>query len=103
MSKLVTGFSVMISLLCMMLAAAPFTPAVGISFIMLLFAGFMGYKGFIQSALVLLLINTLAVIGSPSIDISDSYTLIGVLIFFPVSFGGVLLGVRKLAVILVES
>jgi hypothetical protein len=95
-SKIVIGFSVMMSLLCMMLAAAPFTPAVGISFLLLLLAGFMGFKGFIQSALVLLLINTLAVIASPSIDILDSYTLIAVLIFFPVSFGGVLLGLRKM-------
>jgi len=37
----------------MFLAAAPFTPAVGISFLMLLFAGFIGYKGFLQSSFVI--------------------------------------------------
>jgi hypothetical protein len=80
----------------MVLAAAPFTPAVGISFLMLLFAGLIGSRGYLQSSLAILLINTLAVIGSPGIDISDMNTLILILIVFPVSFGGVLIGVRKL-------
>ena len=82
----------------MLLATAPFTPAVGISFIMLLVAGVMGYSGYIQSALALLLINTLAVIGSPGIDISNSSSLIGLLIIFLAAFGGVMLGVRKIKV-----
>ncbi|MBU3003381.1 DUF6419 family natural product biosynthesis protein [Paraglaciecola arctica] len=98
MSKVVIGFSIILSFICMLLAAAPFTPAIGVSFIMLLFAGFIGYKGFLQSSLVLLLINTLAVIGSPSMDISNTDTLIFVLILFSISFGGVLIGVRKLVV-----
>ena len=96
MFKVVIGFSIVLSFFCMLLAAAPFTPAIGVSFIMLLFAGFIGYKGFLQSSLVLLLINTLAVIGSPGMDISNIDTLIFVLILFPISFGGVLIGVRKL-------
>jgi hypothetical protein len=96
--KVAIGFAIITSLLCMLLAAAPFTPAIGFSFLMLLFAGFIGYEGFIQSGLVLLLINTLAVIGSPSVDISNSNTLLVVLIIFLVSFGGVLIGVRKLTV-----
>ena len=79
----------------MLLAAAPFTPAIGVSFLMLLFAGFIGYKGFLQSSTILLLINTLAVIGSPGIDVSNNNTLIFVLILFPLSFGGLFLGVRK--------
>jgi hypothetical protein len=94
--KVVIGFSIVLSFICMLLAAAPFTPAIGVSFIMLLFASFIGYKGFLQSSLVLLLINTLAVIGSPSMDISNINTLIFVLILFPISFGGVLLGARRL-------
>ena len=96
-TKVAIGFAVFISLLCMLLAAAPFTPAIGISFIMLLFAGFIGYKGFPQSGLILLLINTLAVIGSPSINISDLKTLLLVAIIFLFSFAGVLFGIRKLA------
>jgi hypothetical protein len=80
----------------MLLAVALFTPAVGISLLMLLFAGFIGYKGFLQSSLVLLLINTLAVIGSPVMDISNTNTLLSILIIFPVSFGGILIGIRKL-------
>jgi hypothetical protein len=96
MIKIVIGFSIFLSFICMLLAVAPFTPAVGVSFLMLLLAGFIGYKGFLQSSLVLLLINTLAVIGSPGIDISNTNTLILVLLFFPISFGGVLIGVRKL-------
>lgn len=96
MAKITIGLSMILSLLCMLLAAALFTPAIGISFLMLLFAGFIGYKGYIQSGLVLLLINTLAVIGSPSIDMSSQETLLFVLVLFPVSFGGVLIGIRKL-------
>lgn len=96
MTKLAIGFSIILSLICMFLAAAPFTPAVGVSFIMLLLAGFIGYKGFLQSSLVLLLINTLAIIGSPGSDISTGNTLIFLPILFTVSFGGVLIGVRKL-------
>jgi hypothetical protein len=96
MIKVAIGFSIVLSFICMLLAAAPFTAAIGVSFIMLLFAGFIGYKGFLQSSLVLLLINTLAVIGSPGMDISNTDTLIFVLIIFPISFGGVLIGVRKL-------
>lgn len=96
MAKVVIWFSIVLSFLCMLLAAAPFTPAIGVSFIMLLFAGFIGYKGFLQSSLVLLLINTLAVIGSPSMNISNTDTLIFILILFLFSFGGVLIGVRKL-------
>jgi len=95
MAKVAIGFAIIISLICMLLAAAPFTPAVGISFLMLLFAGFIGYKGFLQSSLVLLLINTLAVIGSPGSDISNGDTLIYLPMLFIVSFGGVLIGLRK--------
>ncbi|MDO6528240.1 DUF6419 family natural product biosynthesis protein [Motilimonas sp. 1_MG-2023] len=96
MIKFVIGFAIILSLICMFLAAAPFTPAVGISFLLLLLAGFIGYKGFLQSGLVLLLINTLAIIGSPSSDISTGNTLMFLPILFIISFGGVLLGVRKL-------
>ena len=95
MIKIAIGFSIFLSLICMLLAAAPFTPAVGVSLLMLLFAGFIGYKGFLQSSLVLLLINTLAVIGSPGMDISNTGIFLLVLIIFPVSFGGVLIGVKK--------
>lgn len=97
MDKIAIGFAIILSLICMLMAAAPFTPAVGISFLMLLLAGFIGCKGFVQSGLVLLLINTLAVIGSPGIDISKGSTLIILPIIFIVSFGGVLMGIRKLS------
>ncbi len=96
MFKVAIGFSILLSFICMLLSASLFTPAIGVSFVMLLFAGFIGYKGFLQSSLVLLLINTLAVIGSPSIDVSNTNTLIFVLILFLISFGGVLIGVREL-------
>jgi len=96
MFKVAIGFSIVLSFIFMLLAAALFTPAIGVSFIMLLFAGFIGYKGFLQSSLVLLLINTFAVIVSPRMDVSNTNTLIFVLILFLISFGGVLIGVRKL-------
>ena len=67
-----------------------------ISFIMLLFAGAIGYKGYLQSSLILLLINTLAVIGSPAINIENTQMLLFLPILFLISFGGILVGVRKL-------
>ncbi|GAA77395.1 hypothetical protein P20480_3894 [Pseudoalteromonas sp. BSi20480] len=63
---------------------------------MLLFAGAIGYKGYLQSSLILLLINTLAVIGSPAINIGNNNTLLFLPVLFLISFGGAFLGVRKL-------
>jgi hypothetical protein len=63
---------------------------------MLLFAGAIGYKGYLQSRLILLLINTLAVIGSPAINIGNNNTLLFLPVLFLISFGGAFLGVRKL-------
>ncbi|KAF7766394.1 hypothetical protein PUND_a2217 [Pseudoalteromonas undina] len=96
MFKVIIGCAVIFSFFCMLLATAPFTPAISGSFIMLLFAGAIGYKGYLQSSLILLLINTLAVIGSPATDIGNTNTLLFLPILFSISFGGVLLGVRKL-------
>jgi len=62
----------------------------------LLFAGAIGYKGYLQSSLILLLINTLAVIGSPAINIANTNTLLFLPILFLISFSGAFLGVRKL-------
>ena len=96
MFKVIIGCAVIFSFVFMLLAAAPFTPAISGSFIMLLFAGAIGYKGYLQSSLILLLINTLAVIGSPATDIDNTDALLFLPILFSISFGGVLLGVRKL-------
>ena len=96
MFRVVIGLFIVLSFICMLLAAAPFTPAISLSFIFLLFAGFIGYKGFLQSSIVLLFINTLAVVGSPGIDISNTRTLVFILVVFVISFGGVFFGVRKL-------
>jgi len=79
----------------MLLAAAPFTPAILISFVMLLLAGFIGYKGYLQTSMILLLINTLAILGSPGTDISNMSVLIFIPIIFTLSFTGVMLGIRK--------
>lgn len=103
MAKIAIGISIALSILCLLLATAPFTPAIGVSFLMLLFAGFIGYKGYIQSGLVLLLINTLAVIASPNIDISNQVTLLFVLVLFSASFGGVLIGIRKLVASIISE
>jgi hypothetical protein len=93
--KIAIGTVITLSLACMLLALAPFTPAVFLSLLLLLVAGFIGYKGFIQLALIVLLINTLAVIGSPAIDASVVNTSVMVFLIFLVSFSGVLLGVRR--------
>ncbi|WP_310736878.1 MULTISPECIES: DUF6419 family natural product biosynthesis protein [unclassified Pseudoalteromonas] len=65
-------------------------------FLIILGMATFGYKGYLQSSLILLLINTLAVIGSPATDIGNTNTLLFLPILFSISFGGVLLGVRKL-------
>lgn len=96
MFKVIIGCAVIFSVVCMLLAAAPFTPAISGSFIMLLFAGGIGYKGYLQSSLILLLINTLAVIGCPAINIDNTNALLFLPILFIVSFGGIFFGVRKL-------
>jgi len=75
----------------MFLAAAPFIPAVDVLFLMLLLGGYIGYKDFLQSSSVLLLINTFAVIGAHSIDTPTTNTLLSVLILFPISYCGVLI------------
>ncbi len=79
----------------MLLSLAPFTPAIFLSFFMLLIAGIYGINGYLKTAVLLLLINTLAVIGSPIIDIANTTFLILVLLVFPVSFGSVIFGVNK--------
>ncbi|TMS80256.1 DUF6419 family natural product biosynthesis protein [Pseudoalteromonas sp. S554] len=96
MFKIIIGCAVIFSFVCMLLAVAPFTPAILGSFFMLLFAGAIGYKGYLQSSLILLLINTLAVIGSPAINIGNNNTLLFLPVLFLISFGGAFLGVRKL-------
>ena len=78
----------------MLLSLAPFTPAIMVSFLMLLVAGVYGINGYLKTAILLLLINTLAVIGSP-IDIANTTSLILVLLVFPISFGCVIWGVNK--------
>ena len=94
--KWVLGLAILLSFLCMLLAAAPFTPAIIGSFSMLLFTGLIGVRGYVQPGIILLFINTLAVIGSPAIDISNVATLVIVLISFSFAFTGVFFGVRKL-------
>ena len=94
-TKLLITFSIILSITCMLLSAAPFSPAIAVSFLMLLVAGIFGIKGYIQTGLMLLLINTLAVIGSPDVDISNLSSLTFMLIIFSVGFGGVMWGVRK--------
>jgi len=93
--KTIISFFIILSFVCMLLSLAPFTPAIMVSFLMLLVAGAYGINGYLKTAILLLLINTLAVIGSPSIDITNTTSLILVLFVFPVSFGSVIWGVNK--------
>lgn len=52
MKKLFLLLSVLISVLCLLLAAAPFTPAVAGSFLMLVLAGVLGFKGYSKISLL---------------------------------------------------
>ncbi|WP_372876737.1 DUF6419 family natural product biosynthesis protein [Spongiibacter marinus] len=95
LQKSLIVLAITISVACMVMAAAPFTPAIGVSFLMLLLSGLAGYKGYIQTALILLLINIPAVILSPGIDVSKTETLIFFLSILIISLTGVMLGVKK--------
>jgi len=92
--KTTISFFVVLSFVCMLLSLAPLTPAIMVSFLMLLVAGVYGIKGYLKTAILLLLINTLAVIGSP-IDIANTTSLILILFVFSISFGCVIWGVNK--------
>jgi len=94
-NKIIISFLITISLIVMLLSLAPFTPAVFLSFFMLLVAGIYGINGFLKTAILLLLINTLSVIGSPVINIANTTLLILVLFIFTLSFGCVIFGVNK--------
>jgi len=94
-NKTTISFFIALSFIAMLLSLAPFTPAIFFSFLMLLVAGVYGINGYLKTAILLLLINTLAVIGSPVIDIANTTFLILVLLAFPVSFGSVIWGVSK--------
>jgi uncharacterized membrane protein YccC len=95
-NKIRISFFVAISFLAMLLSLAPFTPAILISFFMLLIAAIYGANGYLKSATLLLLINTLAVIGSPMIDVTNIASLILVLLVIILCFGCVIFGIRKL-------
>ncbi|NTS76512.1 hypothetical protein HR060_06480 [Catenovulum sp. SM1970] len=86
----------MISAISLILAAAPFTPAVLCAFIMLPVAGIVGYCGAIQAALVLTLINSLSLIISPGINIGKTDTLLFVVSIMVIPFTGIILGLRKI-------
>jgi len=94
-NKISISFFVALSILAMLLSFAPFTPAVFLSFFLLLVAGIYGVNGYLKSAILLLLINTLAVIGSPAIDVANITSLILVILVFTLSFGCVIFGVNK--------
>ena len=93
--KLFLMLSVLISVLCLLLAAAPFTPAVAGSFLMLILAGVLGYKGYSKISLLLLCINTFSVVVSPNINESSFAALTVISIIFIFSFTGVALGLPK--------
>ena len=94
-NKISISFFVALSFLAMFLSLAPFTPAIFLSFLMLLVAGIYGVNGYLKSAILLLLINTLAVICSPVIDVANIILLILVFFVFTLSFGCVIFGVNK--------
>ena len=95
MKKLFLLLSVLISVLCLLLAAAPFTPAVAGSFLMLILAGVLGFKGYSRISLLLLCINTFSIVVSPNINESSfaGFTVISIIFIF--SFTGVTLGLPK--------
>lgn len=97
MSKFAIVIAIIVSIVSLFLSAAPFTPAIGVSFLMLLLAGFLGFKGYVQSGFTLLFINTLALIISPGVDASNLTSFIAVFALLLVAFGGVFVGVRKAA------
>lgn len=95
-AKCLIGFTILVSLACMLLAAAAFTPAIGVSLFMLIVTGFIGYKGWLQSSIVLLLLNTFSIIISPSFNEASIDSLIYISILLVIAYGGTLIGARRL-------
>ena len=95
MNTLFLTLTVLISVLCLLLAAAPFTPAIAGSFVMLILAGVLGCKGYSKTSLLLLCINTFSVVVSPNTS-NASFTVFTIIfIIFVFAFTGVALGLRK--------
>ncbi|MEC8326666.1 MAG: DUF6419 family natural product biosynthesis protein [Pseudoalteromonas spongiae] len=95
MYKIVIGLVIALSLVVGVIAAAAFTPALGFTFLFLIFAGVIGYQGYLLSALMLVFINTLAILASPGIANATLSSLAMLAGIFSVAFGGVMLGVKK--------
>lgn len=96
MVNVLIGFVLCLSVVFGVISAAAFTPAIGFAFIFILFAGVLGYFGYLQSSLLLILINSLAIIASLGIVNATLTSLILLAILFIAAFSGVLIGVRKL-------
>ncbi|MFY8351237.1 DUF6419 family natural product biosynthesis protein [Pseudoalteromonas sp. SSM20] len=96
MVNVLIGFVLCLSVVFGVISAAAFTPAIGFAFIFILFAGVLGYFGYLQSSLLLILINSLAIIASPGIVNATLSSLILLAILYISAFSGVMIGVRKL-------
>ncbi len=91
--KIVNSLLIVLSILCVLLSAAPFTPAVFLSIFLMCIAGVYGFYQKTNIALLLLCFSTLAIIASPW-DISVIN--IGyILVPYFIGFGGTLLGLNK--------
>lgn len=78
----------------MFLSAAPFTPAVLVSLLLMCIAGIYGALGFLQTSLLLLFFTTLAVVASPTMDIGTTNLWL-ILVPYIIGFGGTIWGVNK--------
>ena len=87
---------VLLSVICVWFSPAPFTPAVFLSFFLLLIAGVLGSTGSVFIAIVLLGFNSLAIALSPIEILGGSlkWALVAVSCYL-VGFAGLALGIRN--------
>lgn len=87
-----------LSVICVVLSPAVFTPAVFLSLGLLIISGILGAMGHLEVATVNFFISMLACIVSPLLDtaISSSQWALGFLIPFLVGLTGLLYGIQRL-------
>jgi uncharacterized membrane protein len=94
MATMVGTLVIALSAICMFLSAAPFTPAVFLSLILMCVGGIFGVFGRIHTSLAILFFCTLSVVASPVSDIGEINLCI-ILVPYVLGFAGVSWGVRK--------
>ncbi|NQZ07099.1 MAG: hypothetical protein HRT35_08055 [Algicola sp.] len=92
--KIASSLLVILAIICALLSAAPFTPAVFVSLVLMIIAGIYGFYRHFVTATVLLCFGSLAVILSPVMTAQSGLIWL-VLVAYVVGLAGVVWGLWK--------